>query len=158
MVAEQGANRLTIDAVAAQSGFSKGGVLYHFATKNALLVGMLEFLVESHRSRVEDREQKAPLVALIEGRQGADKSERRASLALLTAFAEDSELLVPVRKQYESFFEESVESAEDQDEAAMIFFANEGMRFLELLDVSPLSERTEQRLNQELTLRAENLK
>jgi len=158
VVAEQGANRLTIDAVAAQSGFSKGGVLYHFATKNALLSGMLDFLVESNRSRVEGRDHKVPLVALIEGRQATDVAERRASLALLTAFAEDTELLEPVRSQFNSLFKESVEDTDDKEEAAILFFANEGLRFLELFDVSPMDSRASGRLSRHLIERAEALK
>ena len=55
VVAEQGANRLTMDAVAAESCVSKGGVLYHFRSKKALLSGMLDYLVvlviATHHSR-----------------------------------------------------------------------------------------------------------
>jgi len=37
VVEDHGANHLTMDAIAAKSGFSKGGVLYHFASKQLLL-------------------------------------------------------------------------------------------------------------------------
>jgi len=158
VVAEQGANRLTLDAVAAESGFSKGGVLYHFNTKNALLSGMLDYLIKANLDRVQMQNDRAELAGLIEARQGTSKSEQRASLALLTAFAEDTRLLDPVRHQFRSLYKQSVESVTNIDEAALLFFANEGIRFLELLDVSPISSRAITRLNQHLIARAEKLK
>ncbi len=47
VVAQHGASHLTIDAVARESGLSKGGVLYHFPTKDRLLEGMLERVLET---------------------------------------------------------------------------------------------------------------
>ena len=37
---------LVLDAVAADAGISKGGLLYHFASKNALVAGLCERLLE----------------------------------------------------------------------------------------------------------------
>jgi len=42
LVAAQGASNLTLDAVAQAAGLSKGGLLYHFPSKDALLMGMLD--------------------------------------------------------------------------------------------------------------------
>src|SRR5262245_9918009 len=46
VVMRDGVTRLTIDAVARESKLSKGGVLYHFATKEALIQAMLERLIQ----------------------------------------------------------------------------------------------------------------
>lgn len=45
VIVNSGVLSLTIDAVAKAAGLSKGGVLYHFSSKEALLRGMLEFHV-----------------------------------------------------------------------------------------------------------------
>ena len=45
IAAERGAGRITLDEVARESGLSKGGLLYHFASKEALLQAMLERLI-----------------------------------------------------------------------------------------------------------------
>jgi len=37
VVSREGSGRLTIDAVVRESGFSKGGVLYNFPSKQALI-------------------------------------------------------------------------------------------------------------------------
>jgi AcrR family transcriptional regulator len=43
---EQGLDSLTLDAVAQRAGVSKGGLLYHFPSKDALIVGLLKYLTE----------------------------------------------------------------------------------------------------------------
>ena len=42
VLVEQGAERFTLESVAAEACVSKGGLLYHFASKNALITGMME--------------------------------------------------------------------------------------------------------------------
>ena len=42
LVADQGASSLTLDAVAQAAGVSKGGLLYHYPNKDALLAAMIE--------------------------------------------------------------------------------------------------------------------
>lgn len=43
---DSGSAAVTLDAVAAQAGVSKGGLLYHFGSKEALLDGLLDRLVQ----------------------------------------------------------------------------------------------------------------
>ena len=45
-VLENGTAGFTLDAVAQRAGVSKGGLLYHFASKDALLEAMLEAQLE----------------------------------------------------------------------------------------------------------------
>src|ERR1700752_4844256 len=42
VVAQDGVRNLTLDAVAARSGISKGGLLYHFRSKEDLAAAMIE--------------------------------------------------------------------------------------------------------------------
>jgi AcrR family transcriptional regulator len=46
IVQAKGVPALTLDAAAREAGVSKGGLLYHFASKEALLAGMLNRLAE----------------------------------------------------------------------------------------------------------------
>src|SRR5262245_38168897 len=50
VVARDGIARLTLDAVAAEVGMSKGGVLHHFPTKDALVEAMVVRCAESWRT------------------------------------------------------------------------------------------------------------
>lgn len=73
LVAQTGASHLTLDAVAQSAGVSKGGLLYHFPTKEALLEGM----VERHIGAVERR--------MAELQSSSDGRAANPVLALLTA-------------------------------------------------------------------------
>ncbi|MFD4458322.1 TetR/AcrR family transcriptional regulator [Nocardia sp. NPDC058480] len=46
LLLERGAAQMTLDNVAAAAGVSKGGLLYHFKSKDALLVGLVHRLSE----------------------------------------------------------------------------------------------------------------
>ncbi|NJK75275.1 MAG: helix-turn-helix transcriptional regulator [Microcoleus sp. SU_5_6] len=46
VILDRGVEALTLDAVARQAEVSKGGLLYHFPNKNALVVGLGEQLIQ----------------------------------------------------------------------------------------------------------------
>lgn len=48
-----GPDRLTLDAVVRETGRSKGGVLYHFPTKDALIAGMVGLVLDRFDAEVE---------------------------------------------------------------------------------------------------------
>lgn len=52
VVARDGVARLTLDTVAQEAGVSKGGVLYHFPTKNALVTAMMDSDINCWRAEV----------------------------------------------------------------------------------------------------------
>jgi AcrR family transcriptional regulator len=52
VVRKDGTAHLTLDNVARQAGVSKGGLLHHFPSKNALIEGVLRFLLERFEERV----------------------------------------------------------------------------------------------------------
>lgn len=55
LACEEGASSLSLDAVAAKAGVSKGGLLYHFPSKNALLRAMVADHVGRVRAELEAR-------------------------------------------------------------------------------------------------------
>ncbi len=46
VVLRDGVARLTLEATAAEAGLSKGGVLYHFPSRDALVTGMVARLID----------------------------------------------------------------------------------------------------------------
>src|SRR5438128_11419615 len=48
VVLRDGVLRLTVEAVAREAKLSKGGVLYHFATKESLIQAMLDRLIHNY--------------------------------------------------------------------------------------------------------------
>lgn len=53
VLAEQGPRAATLEAVAAEAGVSKGGLLYHFASKDDLAEGQLERVLKLARTDAE---------------------------------------------------------------------------------------------------------
>ena len=98
IVGQAGAAHLTMDAVAAEAGLSKGGVLYHFPSKRELLEGMLQKVLDDIAARTgayRETFAEQPGAAhrarkLADSEQSA--GERAMALALLATAAEDPEL------------------------------------------------------------------
>ena len=150
VVDRAGAAHLTIDAVAAEAELSKGGVLYHFPTKRALLEGMLQHVLDRTRERVAchrmtlQDEPNATVRALIMSEQEQDEPERAMALALLAAAAEDPSLMEPARAQVAEWF---TTVGDEGASGVLLLLATEGMRFLTMLNLLPMGpgERADMR-------------
>jgi len=59
VVLRDSVRRLTLEAVAREAQLSKGGVFYHFATKEALIQAMLARLIQSCEREIEGPQQDA---------------------------------------------------------------------------------------------------
>ena len=57
VVLRDGVARLTLEAVAREAKLSKGGLLYHFATKEALIQAMLDRLIQHCEHEIEAHQQ-----------------------------------------------------------------------------------------------------
>jgi AcrR family transcriptional regulator len=51
---ELGLDSLTLDAVARKAGVSKGGLLYHFPSKDTLILGLVEHLTEAFEATMQE--------------------------------------------------------------------------------------------------------
>lgn len=145
-----GALGLTLDAVAREAGVSKGGLLYHFAGKDALLAGMIEhfmrLLDEDARKRhdADPQPQGAWLRAYIDssfaspGADGLDASEaRKLWVSLLAAVAINSDLLAPLRDSYRVISERLAAEGAPLDQL-ILWLAADGLWIWDILGVLPL--------------------
>jgi AcrR family transcriptional regulator len=153
IVETSGAAHLTMDAVAAAASVSKGGVLYHFPSKQALLEGMLEHLITqmtartaAHRKADADHGN-AALVAHIVEEHDQSPTDRAMSRAILAAAAEDPELLAPAREVINQAFEHAGAGSEPPEMGWVLLLAAEGLRFLEMLKLLPLSAAERSRVH-----------
>ena len=108
MVRARGVSGLTLKAAAREAGVSKGGLLYHFASKEALLAAMLnrlaDFVAEDFAEGMQrlppgpGRAARAMLAWGLEVSE-AEANERcdRAAAVFLAAFHHDPALLDPIR-------------------------------------------------------------
>jgi AcrR family transcriptional regulator len=110
IVQARGVTGLTLEAAARDAGVSKGGLLYHFASKEALLAALLGRLAEAmelqYRAAVETMPEGPGRVsrALLNWGFGdagctvTDEMHDRAAAVFLAAFHHDRALLEPIRE------------------------------------------------------------
>ncbi len=154
VVESRGAGNLTMDGVAAEAGVSKGGLLYHFPSKRLLLQGMLTYLIESNGDNA--RQGDNPVHGALLSDHGVDAKVRSASQAIIAAGAEDPALLDPAREYFRGQFD-LTKQADDPELAMILLLAREGMRFLEVLNLTDMSEAKRTRLRNRLAQMAEGL-
>lgn len=139
LVAEQGAARLTFDALVTQTGISKGGLLYHFANKDALVSAMLQRLVERNHQRRENLlaelagKPHANLKSILLSAMSCQDESPALHSAILAAAANNPELLSPLREETRTLFAELDTSTLGADRARILLFAVHGARLFEQL-------------------------
>lgn len=146
VVARDGAGRLTIDAVAAQSGISKGGVLYHYPNKLALLHGMVERMIDSVRDDVATAGANAEaagepvLPHIVDALFGRVHTNDQVANALLAASAEHPDLLETACDAVADEFRRMTDNTPDPVLAQIIILAVDGLKLSELLGLNHLHE------------------
>jgi AcrR family transcriptional regulator len=109
IVQARGVGGLTLEAAARDAGVSKGGLLYHFASKEALLDALLrrlaQFMEGEYRACVDaqpDGTGRATRAILHwgfgDGAGACDDRHDRAAAVFLAAFHHDPALLDPIRQ------------------------------------------------------------
>ena len=160
VVARERVARLTLDAVAAEAGMSKGGVLYHFGTKDALLGAMVRRLYETFEEGMESRVDSMPeapgrfarafVDATLESSPPRPEGALGVSAGLLTAIAHAPGLLDPLRERYASWQESVVGDGVDPAVATLVRLAADGLWFAELLGLAPPEGELRARVRQAL--------
>lgn len=161
---EGGASKLTLDAAAERAGVSKGGVLYHFPTKESLLVAMVARSLDrfAERRKALAAEQQEPGAALkgdILTLLKRNPEENRKSAAMLAAVANDPNLLEPALVFQKQRFCELAGKNADEDFArrAICLLAADGILLFELLDIAPFTKKQREVLMETLLRMAEEV-
>ncbi|WP_086829710.1 TetR/AcrR family transcriptional regulator [Allokutzneria sp. NRRL B-24872] len=145
IVVREGAQHLTLDAVAERAGVSKGGLLYHFRSKNALVEAMVERMVTEFDAAMEATPgqpravTRAYLTATI-GREwspsGDSESDRLVS-ALFAATLVEPSALEPLRAMYARWQERLEGDGIDPAVATLVRMAVDGWWLSRLAGLSP---------------------
>ena len=148
VVLDQGAAHLTLDAVAERAKVSKGGLLYNFPNKEALLQAMIDRQmrrIEASRLQAmadlppqRGRELKACVLMADDARL---HGERRLGCATLAVTANNPQALEPVRaahrRRLDWIAEGSAAAGLPFERAMVIALAVDGLCLLEVLQLSP---------------------
>lgn len=163
IVVEEGAARLTLDAVAERANVSKGGLLYHFPNKDALLEAMLARLIEQihvRRSTAFETTPEGPareLVAEVRAHLDSPGDCGRLGVALLAALANDPKLVSGFTELNSKVFDTLRSMPGSFERKLLVVLAAKGLFFMELLQVTPLTPEQRKRLVDELMTVAEEV-
>ena len=161
VVVRDGVARLTLAATAAEAGLSKGGVLYHYPSRDALIVGMVDRLIEDFsadmsRSVAGDDSPGALSRAYVRATfspGGEAEREQRLGAALVAAVAAEPALLAPLRDDVAGWQERLVDDGIDPVTATVLRLAADGLWFTEMFGLGTL----EPELRDEVARRLESL-
>jgi AcrR family transcriptional regulator len=160
LVLAKGVTHLTLEAVAKMAGVSKGGLLYHFPSKEDLIKNLIEYLNAQFDSEVDrqlalesgnppeanapDGEANRPagswLRAFVRATFGANKLGNNwlgSSAAILTAISTNPQLLEPFRKSFAGYQQQAEQDGLDPVLASVIRLAADGLWLAELFELAP---------------------
>lgn len=153
IIARDGPGRLTLDAIARESGVSKGGLMHQFRTKEAVLKALLEhqtaYFEDFSRAYLAEHgaTQREPhLSAQIATLRETLAEPHSVAFALFGAVAEEPGLLSIPRESDAKTLETITAEAADRDLAMLRWAAARGLAVTALLGLCPLDEDTRERL------------
>lgn len=150
---EAGPGRLSLDAVAARAGVSKGGLLYNFPTKAGLMQGLVEDYVAEFEATLDAAIETGETLLSAYVRlslKACDETHPKASW-IFTAMAEDPEFLKPINAFREKILARLRAEADDPTAMLVAYLAVEGLRCLKLFGSDALNERDRARVDAALT-------
>ncbi|MCX8023508.1 MAG: TetR/AcrR family transcriptional regulator [Syntrophorhabdaceae bacterium] len=156
VVIELGAARLTLDAVAEKAGVSKGGLLHHFPTKDALLEAMIRKHIREREGKMEEMYSRLPegatrrLKAYVLSGADHEQISKHIGTSLLAALAHNPKLAEPVKEAIKRTYSELFKTGINFEKALVLCLAVDGLLFHEVLSISPLDEDEKKRVISEI--------
>ncbi|KIM00642.1 Transcriptional regulator TetR family [Paramagnetospirillum magnetotacticum MS-1] len=143
IVRDQGVAKLTLDEAAKVAGISKGGVLYHFKSKDDLIRGMVQRLIdqcdqlnhEYYEREVDGpyRWARAHVHATFDASGPAFDPVGGALLAAVTV---NPDLVAPIQVMYDRWMERIKSDSPDLERAGLICTAMDGVFFQRLMGIN----------------------
>jgi AcrR family transcriptional regulator len=157
IIARDGPGRLTLDAIAQESGLSKGGLMHQFRTKEAVLKALLEQqfahfndFTRDFRSKLGAASAQPELATQIATSREIIAQQNSVAQAMLAALASDPNLLVEARDLDAARVKAIKKEAADPELAVLRWAAARGLALLAMLRLCPIPEAEVQRLFERL--------
>jgi AcrR family transcriptional regulator len=136
VIRRDGAQALTLDAVAAEAGVSKGGILYHFGSKRALIDALVSSWLDDFGSKLSADDFAASYVRACD-LSAAGPEVSASEFGMLAALIEDPEVLRAARERYEEWMGRMLGGALEREDAWLVRLAADGLWYSDLLGIAP---------------------
>ncbi|MEQ4719048.1 TetR/AcrR family transcriptional regulator [Nonomuraea sp. B19D2] len=127
LLCDQGSAALTLAAVADRAGVSKGGLLYHYGSKEALIKGMVERLIEDFDHLVAEQHGETYTERYLGATLAAVRSGRLRRWAVVTGASGNLFLLAPLRDAMARWHREELDEEPDPLASQIVRLACEGL-------------------------------
>ncbi|MEU4511497.1 TetR/AcrR family transcriptional regulator [Nonomuraea wenchangensis] len=127
ILCDQGSAALTLSAVADRAGVSKGGLLYHFNSKEALIKGMVERLIEDFDQLMAAQQDATYTERYLGATLAAVRTGRLRRWAVVTGASGNLFLLAPLREAMARWHREDLEAEPDPVTSQIVRLACEGL-------------------------------
>lgn len=149
LVIRDGVSKLTLEGAAHAAGVSKGGVLYHFPSRAALVSAMVQRFVEGFDDdlaaygALEGRPgdfTRAYLLSTVEpSTEPGDPRSRRLGGCLLAGVASDPDLLAPLRDRFAAWQEAVSSDGLPAEVATVVRLTADGLWLGDLFGLAPVT-------------------
>lgn len=140
VIMDNGAEGFTLNAVAQEADISKGGLFYHFPSKNHLIQKMIERMIAMVDSTLADELIKSDgdyLTAYIRASFKTNSEPDKISYALFAAIANDPKLIEPLRSHFFKMQDEIVAAAASPAIGTLIRLSLDGLWLSDLFGFAP---------------------
>jgi AcrR family transcriptional regulator len=141
VIRRDGPQALTLDAVAAEAGVSKGGLLYHFRSKRQLLDAVVERWLDDFQADID-----AAGPGFVAGYVRASDGAKAEEAGLLAALVAEPGVLAAVRERYAIWQDRVATEGGDPVEATVARLAADGLWLADLLGMAPPTGELRQRV------------
>ncbi len=141
LITRDGAPSLTLDGIAREAGMSKGGLLYHFENKEALLSALLDLAVTVLKGTVaETGEPGAQARTAFDAAVKETRSGGEALAGVTAALSSQPALLSALREPAKALQKRAERDGIDPAVSTLVRLAADGLRYGALLGYAPVDK------------------
>ncbi|WP_163970854.1 TetR/AcrR family transcriptional regulator [Oceanobacillus halotolerans] len=156
IIHQDGILEMTLESVAKQADLSKGGLLYHFPSKEDLVKGLVDHQMQVYMENIKagaenDTTNKGKWTrSFIQETFRQSTSNKELDAGLLAAIAYDPNLLNPIQEAYQHWQQQIEEDELDPVKATILRLAVDGLWFSEIFGLAPLAKELKEEVLHEL--------
>ena len=152
VIAKKGLNSFTLEEVAKEAGISKGGLLYHFPSKDKLIQGLIQFYMEQFENKID---KKRWLKSLVKEHFNCD-SEIPLHYRITCCCGHESRIVRASEENNKKLLER-INDSKDPVMGMIIYLACYGMAFFKLFCMNEFSREDIQKISDKLMDLSENI-